>query len=185
MLDGKELAAYIDERFTSTLFRLEQLPVYDVAANGDDLARYLAGEPGPDMGRKGPWLDVIRDEVSRGLNTYRVHVVKGPLTDYERFEFEWGFALNAEAGEHIRILDLTEVARPAQLIDEDFWLIGEDHGVRMYYNDVGNFVGANPVVDRETIRAYRAARTAAWNTGVPFARYWRDHPHYWRERPAA
>lgn len=60
------------------------------------------------MSRKGPWLDVIRDEVSRGLHTYRVHVLRAPLTDYERFEFEWGFVLNEQAGEHIRILDLTE-----------------------------------------------------------------------------
>jgi hypothetical protein len=185
MLDGKGLDAYITAHFTSTLFRLEQLPVYDVEGNGNDLDRYLAGEPGPDMARKGAWLDVIRDEVSRGLHTYRVHVVRGPLTDYERFEFEWGLSLNEQAGERIRILDLTEQARPADLIDEDFWLIEEDHGVRMLYDDHGHFVGAEVVEDAATIARYRAARMAAWETAVPFAAWWQGHPQFWRRRPAA
>lgn len=57
MLDEQQLADYIDGHFTSTLFRLEALDTYDVGSNGNDLARYLAGEPGPDMARKGPWMD--------------------------------------------------------------------------------------------------------------------------------
>ena len=80
MLDEQQLGDYIDRHFASTLFRLETLDRYDVGSNGDDLDRYLAGEPGPDMARKGPWMDHIRSEVARGLHTYRVHVVRGPLT---------------------------------------------------------------------------------------------------------
>ncbi len=185
MLDGKGLGAYIDAHFTSRLFRLEQLPVYDVEGNGNDLERYLSGEPGPDMARKGPWLDVIRNEVSRGMHTYRVHVVRGPLTGYERFEFEWGFVLNEKAGEHIRILDLTERARPADLVDEDFWLIEDDHAARMLYDGQGHFVGAEVVEDAETLQRYQSARMAALEAAVPFSTWWQSHTQYWRERHAA
>jgi hypothetical protein len=99
VLDEQQLGDYIDRHFTSTLFRLETLDRYEVGSDGDDFARYLTDGPGPDMTRKGSWLDHIRGEVARGLHTYRVHVVRGPLTGYLRFEFEWGYAYNAAVGE--------------------------------------------------------------------------------------
>lgn len=188
-MDERELGEFIDQHFTSELFRLETLPHYDVAGDGADLARYLAGQPGPDMDRKGPWLDVIRGEVARGLHTYRVHVVTGPLTPYLRFEFEWGYVLNQEAGEHIRILDLAERPRPEGLVDEDFWLIAgqdgqPDHVARMRYDDAGRFLDAE-VVPAADVGRYRQARHAAWQAAVPFSVYWQEHPQYWRSRRAA
>lgn len=179
MLDEEQLGAYIDSRFTATLFRLETLDRYDVGSNGDDYERYLAGEPGPTMSRKGPWLEHIRGEVARGLYTNRVHVVRGPLTDYLRFEFEWGYVYNAEAGERIRILDLAEQPRPDGLLDEDFWLIDDRDVVRMSYDADGHYLGAEPVPEADRPR-YTAAAAAAWTAGVDFTDYWANHPHYHR-----
>jgi hypothetical protein len=183
-MDERELGEFIDAHFTSELFRLETLDRYHVGSDGDDLARYLAGEPGPDMSRKGAWMEVIRGEVARGLNTYRVHVVTGPLSDYLRFECEWGYTYNAQAGEHIRILDLAEQPRPDGLVDEDFWLISgpPDRVARMRYDPQGRFLVADAVDDAETDR-YRRAREAAWEASVPFAVYWASHPQYRRDRP--
>lgn len=184
MLDEQQLGDYIDAHFTSTLFRLETLDRYDVGSDGGDLARYLAGEPGPDMARKGPWMEQIRSEVARGLHTYRVHVVRGPLTGYLRFEFEWGYAYNARAGEHIRILDLTERPAPAALASEDFWLIGHDHAIAMRYDPDGRFTGAE-LAPANAVPRYRAARDAAWAAAAPFAAWWDAHPQYWRDRRRA
>jgi hypothetical protein len=187
VLSEQELGHYIDEHFTADLFRLETLSRYDVGSDGGDFARYLAGEPGPDMTRKGPWMDQIRSEVARGMHTYRVHVVTGPLSDYLRFEFEWGYTHNAAAGEHIRILDLTDPRRPPgvpDLVDEDFWLIEEAHGIRMHYDPEGRFTGAE-LVDEQTVARYRRARAAAWGAAVPFDEYWQAHPQYWRDRRVA
>ena len=184
MLDERELGDYIDRHFTDRLFRLETLPRYETGSDGNDLARYLAGEPGPDMARKGLWMEQIRSEVARGLHTYRVHVVRSPLTDYLRFEFEWGYTYNAQAGEHIRVLDLAERRRPAPLLDEDFWLIGEDRAVRMHYDAAGRYLGAD-IVPPADLQRYRDARDAAWSAAVPFTDYWQAHPQYWRDRLAA
>lgn len=184
MLDERQLGDYIDTHFTDELFRLETLARYDVASERDDFARYLAGEAGPNMAGKAPWLSHIRDEVARGLHTYRVHVVDGPLSDYLRFEFEWGYVHNAAAGEHIRILDLSEQPRPDGLIDEDFWLIGEDRGIRMRYDPEGRFLGAEHVQGADA-DPYRRARAAAWAAAVPFSDYWQAHPQYQRDRRAA
>lgn len=184
MLNEQQLGDYIDRYFESTLFRLETLDRYDVDSNGGDLDRYLDGEPGPDMARKGPWMDQIRGEVARGLHTYRVHVVRGPLSPFLRFEFEWGYVFNEAAGEHVRILDLAEQEAPPALALEDFWLIGDDRAVRMHYDPDSRFLGAE-IVPRIEVLRYRTARDAAWETAVPFADYWATHPQYHRENRRA
>ncbi|TCP56077.1 hypothetical protein EV191_10117 [Tamaricihabitans halophyticus] len=176
MLDEDQLGEYIDRHFVSTLFRLETLSQYSVDSDGDDYLRYLAGEAEP---VNKTWPDVIRDEVSRGLITYRVHVVSSPLTDYLRYQFEWGYAYNAAAGERIRILDVTERAKPPEVVNKDFWLIGDEHLLLMHYMSDGAFRGAT-IAEPELLPQYTAARDAAWTAGVDFAEYWLHHPQYWR-----
>lgn len=183
MLDEQELGDYIDRHFTRALFRLETLDLYDVASNGDEYQRYLAGEAKPDPERKKPWMEHIRGEVARGLHTYRVHVVRSPLNDYLRFECEWGYVYNARAGEHIRILDLAERPRPEALLDEDFWMIDDREVLRMHYDPEGRYVGAE-VGAEEVLPRYLAAKKAAWSTGADFYDYWKAHPEYWRDLSA-
>lgn len=184
MLDQHELGEYIDTHFSSTLFRLETLRQYLVDADGEDYRRYVDGLPGPTMSRKGPWLDTLRRERERGLYSSRVHVWQSPLSDYLRYECEWGYAYNAEAGEDIRVLDTSEQHKPAEVFDEDFWIINDEILVRMHYEDDGRFLGAT-VANRGLLPRYRAARDAAWSQAVPFADYWHAHPQYWRDTPAA
>lgn len=183
MLDEQELGDYIDSRFTRVLFRLETLDLYDVASNGDDYQRYLAGEAKPDPEHKKPWMEHIRGEVARGAHTYRVHVVRSPLNDYLRFECERDYVYNARAGERIRILDLAERPRPADLLDEDFWLIDDRDVLRMHYDGEGRYVGAE-VVPEEALPRYLAAKDAAWSGAVDFSDYWKAHPGYWRDPSA-
>lgn len=180
--DPAELGRFIDQRAVRDLFRLETLDRYDVASDGGDFARYLAGEPGPDMERKGPFLAALRADQARGLVTRRVHVVRSPLTPYLRYEMEWGYTHNA-AYEDIRILDLAEVPEPAGLSDHDFWLIDGREVAIMAYDGEGCYLGfvAAPADSR-----FLAARDAAWGAGVPFAAYWHAHRQYWRVNcPAA
>lgn len=179
MLNEAQLGEAIDARFTRTLFRLEVLDRYDVTTDGADFGRYLRGEPGPDPARKQPWLDQLRREAAEGKYSHRVHVLTSPLSDYLRYECEWGYAYNATAGEDIRILDLSEVSRPAGLLDEDFWLIDGAHVVRMHYSTGGTFTGAE-IMPTGALPRYQAARDAAWAAAVPFTAWWSDHPQYWR-----
>jgi hypothetical protein len=175
MLDEQQLGEFIDQRFSSTLFRLETLDNYDVAGEDDDFRRYLTGQAGPTS----TWPDVIRDEVTRGLHTYRVHVLRSPLSEYLRYECEWAYSRNAEAGERIRILDTAEQRKPERVPDHDFWLIGDEHLVVMHYHPDGTFRGAN-IAPAEWIPQYAAARGAAWAAGVEFSDYWDAHPQYHR-----
>jgi hypothetical protein len=179
MLDEAALGAFLD-RAQADLFRIEVLDAYDVASDGGDFHRYLAGEPGPDPARKGAWLDRLKADAERGLRNRRVRVLRSPLTPYLRYECEWGYAYNVTAGEDIRILDLAETDGPAGLIEEEFWVMDGRDVVRMHYDDHGKFTGAE-ILPSSALPKYRAARDAAWGTAVPFETWWRSHPHYRRE----
>jgi len=180
MLDEQGLGDYIDSRFTRNLFRLETLDLYNVNSERDEYRRYVAGETKPNYEHKKVWMEQIRGEVAHGAHTYRVHVVRSPLSDYLRFECEWGYVYNARAGERIRILDLAERPRPADLVDEDFWLIDEREVLRMHYDAEGRYVGAE-VAPGEMLPRYLAAKDAAWSGAVDFADYWKAHQGYWRD----
>jgi hypothetical protein len=176
VLDEHQLGEYIDEHFKSRLFRLETLEQYTVGAEDEDFHRYLAGEPGPTS----KWHEVIRGEVARGLYTYRVHVVRSPLSDYLRYECEWGYTSSVVAGEQIRIIDTAERHKPDVVPDEDFWLIGDEQLVLMHYNPDGTFRGGS-IGPPELVPRYVAAREAAWSAGEDFTDYWRRHPEYHRD----
>lgn len=177
MLDLDQTVAFFDAQYTESAFRLETLPAYDVDSDGDDVGRYLAGEPAPDPARKQPWLDELRAEKSAGKRRYRVRILETPLSDYDRYACEWGYALNAAAGEEIYILDLSVTPRPAGIVDEDFWLLDDEHVLRMVYDDAGRFEGSLLATD---VAPYRDARDAALAAAVPFGPWWAAHPEFWR-----
>jgi hypothetical protein len=161
--------------------RLEVLDRYDVASDGGDFARYLAGEDAPDPARKKPWLDELRRDTASGRVWRWVHVVRGPLSDYLRFGLEWGYIPNTEAGAQVRILDLAERPEPVGLIMDDFWLFDDGAVLVMHYDDDGRFTGAEPVEDNGR---YRKALQVAWQAAEPVSAYWRSHPQYHRNLAA-
>ncbi|MGH3650244.1 MAG: DUF6879 family protein [Acidimicrobiia bacterium] len=171
-MDLDAVIAYFDAHFTRTAFRLEVMDYYDVESDGDEYRRYLAGEE-PDHDFKEPWLRVLRTEHAAGKLRHRVRVLTRPLNDYLRYECEWGYAPNSEAGEDIRVLDLSEQPRPAELIDEEFWLLDDNQVLQMRYDDTGKFVGAELADDPAR---YRAARDAAIRAAEPFGAWWARHP---------
>jgi len=165
--------------FTSTVFRLETLDLYSTSDDGHDFANYLRGAPGPDPARKEPWLDRLRDEHRQGRDRFRVRVLRQPLSDYLRYECEWGYAPNSEAGEDIRILDLTEPGTAALAVDHDFWLIDQRDVIRMHYDSDGRFTGGE-LVPGEDVPRYMAVYVAAIMAAEPFGTWWPRHPQYLR-----
>jgi hypothetical protein len=184
MLDAPQLGTLIRAR-QRVAFRAEFLKLYLVDTDGGDVARYLRGEPGPDPQRKEPWLARLRAERNEGKLRQRVHVVRGPLTGYLRYEFEWGYAPNAAAGEDVRILDLAERALPPGLrVDHDFWVLDDQSAVRMHYDPDGRFLGAE-LVPEALLPRYLEARNGLLHAAEPFDSYWRRHPEYYQANQAA
>ncbi|MGH3615721.1 MAG: DUF6879 family protein [Pseudonocardia sp.] len=179
-----ELGAHIRQHFTQRAFRLETLQQYEVASDGSDFARYLAGEAVPTQARKQPWLDRLRAERDRGLRRSRVRLVTHPITDYTRYECEWGYAPNVDAGEDVRILDLAEAHLDAGDLDRllatgDFWLLDDVEVVVMHYDGSGQFVAAERASDASY---FRVVAGLAWARSESFTQWWCRHVEYHRDR---
>lgn len=181
------LGAFIREHFCRTAFRMETLQQYEVASDGTDFARYLAGEPGPTPERKEPWLNRLRSERERGLQRSRVRLVTHPVSDYTRFECEWGYVPNTDAGEAVAILDVADLTIGEETIRRwqehgDFWLIDGEHVVEMQYDPHGQFIGA---VLADDATPYRQIAGHAQSVAEPFAAWWSRHLEYHRDPQAA
>ena len=172
-----------DALFTTSVksvFRLETLPVYNPVSEGEKFRAYMAGDPCPRVGVVTPYMQRVMDHVAQGIRRYRVHVVRSPLTDYLRYEMEWGYSVNAQAGEEIFILDTAEHGRPEGLLDEDFWFFDETRTVRMIYREDGEYQGSE-LVENPGPTHYRTQRDLALAEAVPFDQYWSAHPQYHRD----
>lgn len=174
-----EMSAWILERHTFHLLRIENRRAYAAASDGGDFARYLDGADGPIEG--GAWGDKLRGWTAEGRIRTKIHVVEGELSDYERYEFEWGFTRTVRAGEVVRVLE----ADPGVLTDvPDFWVVDTEHVVRMDYDDAGKFVAAH-VVTGPDAATYRALARVMWAESTPFETWWDAHPGYRRTSRAA
>ncbi|MGI9001115.1 MAG: DUF6879 family protein [Pseudonocardia sp.] len=177
-LDEAGLDEYTD-RFDHDAFRHETLTRYQVASDGGDFARWLAGEAGPDPDVVGPWGRWVHAQLDRGATVRRVRVLYGPPSDYLRYEAEWAYTANLDAGELIRVLDLTEQERPAGMVDDEFWMLDGERAVLMTYAADGRFLHGDTVEGRAAERISHA-RDAAWDAAEPFGQWWARHPEYHR-----
>lgn len=172
-LDEAALDEYTD-RFDHDAFRHEMLDRYDVPSDGGDLARYLAGEPGPDPAVTEPWGGWVRRQVARGATVRRLRTLAGPPGDYLRWEMEWVYTANVEAGEDIRILDLAE-RRPEHPLAVEFWMLDHQRVALMNYDLDGRFVNAH-AQEGPLARVLREKRDAAWELAEPFTSWWARRP---------
>lgn len=168
-----------------SLFRLETLDAYGVASDGSDFGRWLAGEPAPDPDRKGASHAILQARKDAGITMRRVHIVRSPLSDYLRYEMDWGYGPNSKY-EDIRILDLAEREWPwgaPALPDEDAWVIdGRDIAVMSYDGD-GRYCGFE-LAEGQQVDYWLDVMVAAWNMAEPYGAWWAAHPQFWRDQAA-
>ena len=167
-LEGEAWSRYFRD-FQRSAFRLELRPFYTMPGEADELMRFKAGEKPPADYHYG-WLDTMVAAREASKTVRRVRVVRRPLTDYIRYEFEWGFVYNVAAGEDIRVLVLTDAPGP-ELPDHDFWLFDESTVVKLLYRPDGTQIGRELVADPD-LDTYLSWRDAAWQEAVPFRDYW-------------
>lgn len=157
-----------------SIFRMEQLPRYEVSSDGDDFHRWAAGHPEPDWDRLQPWLDELAASCSRGVTRRRVRRFGAELTEYERYSCEWGYAHTGAAGEQIRVLRDGEHTIP-DLRPADFWVVNDATVVPMHYDGRGGFVGAG-ILDPDASKEWLCDAEAAWESAEPFDEWWSRHP---------
>ncbi|MEU0989541.1 DUF6879 family protein [Streptomyces sp. NPDC005953] len=147
-------------------WRLETLPVYRVSDEEEVIRRFLAGQPVVREDSQ-PWYDQIKAYGASGRTVGRVHVLTRPLTDYLRFEFDH-YRFNVEAGEDVRILDVTDRPNPVRGV-QDFWMFDRKRVVLMHYEEDGTQI--NREVYEGDVEPFRECQRIAVAESVPFEEY--------------
>jgi hypothetical protein len=90
------------------------------------------------------------------------------LTDYQRYQFAWGIPGNIEAGEDIRILDLTE--DDLALPDQDFWFFDDSVVVHLNFDPDGTLLNIEQL-ENPDLPKYLRWREVALEHAVTFSEY--------------
>jgi len=162
--------------FKHTAYRLEILQVYDVSYEIEPYRAFLAGQPRPRDASKSAWTAMLKASAAAGKIMQRVHVVNEPLTDYLRYELEWSYPPNVEAGEDVRILpacDVPDDGPPTLGNINDHWLFDSSDLWVMQYDYQGRFVSIQQVDIPESIVTANRWRDAALHYAIPYADYMR------------
>jgi hypothetical protein len=169
-LEGEGWRTFFDS-YQREAFRLETLPAYGVSKEQGGFERFLTTGK-LDIPDDDPWLVRVRHFRHTGRWVGRVHVISRPLTDYLRYEFAV-YCRNVEAGEDVRILDLTDRPDPG-LPAQDFWIFDETAVVRMDYDLDGTQLGRELLEDIDPA-PYVAWKRLALEFAEPFTENWVKH----------
>lgn len=183
MLTPREMGAWLDNNLADgdDYFRLETLDTYGSFAEQVEVRAWRNGEPLPDNPVRTDWIAHIRQATAPppeggGQSWRKVHVVSGPLSPYEQFTTEFALALNTQAGEQNRILEVPDRTHLVRNVG-DFYMINRRLVLGMNYDDAGKLRGAE-VIQGRAAGALVAVADLAWEQAVALAQWRRAHPEY-------
>jgi hypothetical protein len=156
------------DRFRSSAFRLESLPLYSIPGDDEAITAWRSGRARPQFSvRTSPWAARLATTSMAGRTWRRVRAVDLPLSDYVRWEMA-AYAESSVLGEEIRIL-----RRSGEFtgLDRDFWLFDADtdepFAIAMVYDEEGRQGEHRLVEDPETLGSYSRLARRTWASGVP------------------
>lgn len=121
---------------------------------------------------RAPWLDLIREVTTAGVQVRRARIVCEPLSSYMRFSHA-GTQPNIDAGEDVRWLPRRQASRIA-LPGNDFWLLDGQQVLFNYFTGDGRSAGHELAADTQAVSLCTAAFEAVWAAAIPHARYQAD-----------
>lgn len=164
---------FAEPRFEHSAFRYEAQPTYTMPNEQERIALWRTGVPKP-HDHNAAWHGRIRALAASGRTVSRVRIVHRPLTEYQRYSFDWSIPGNTAAGEDVRVLDLVDHPGLKELPRPDWWLFDAEVVVRLDFNDDGTQSGRELVEDPD-LAEYRRLRDLVTGLSVPFAQYAAEH----------
>ncbi|WP_405916275.1 DUF6879 family protein [Streptomyces sp. NBC_00728] len=167
LLDGDDWRARF-RGFQSEAWRLEAMPQYLMPQEAEEFAAFRSGARVDPLTVSSAYTDRLRRQAAEGRSQGRVHVVTRPLSDYLRFEFHRYYAPHAQAGEQIRILDVTDRQNPLAGV-QDFWIFDHAEVVLMNYHSDGRQISRE--VFEGDVSPFIEYQRIAVAESVPFEEY--------------
>ncbi|QDY78776.1 DUF6879 family protein [Streptomyces qinzhouensis] len=166
LLDGESWSRRF-ARIKNEAWRLETLPQYLVPQESEDFSDFCEGRSMTPY-TASSYTERVARQRGEGKRNGRVHIVTQPLSDYLRFEFSRYYGVHVQAGDNIRILDVTNRANPLEGV-QDFWMFDRSEVVLMNYEADGTQI--NREVFEGDISPFVEYQRTAIAESVPFEEY--------------
>lgn len=162
--------------FQSTGFRLETLDCYTAIPSDDQYYEaFLGGDPLPPPANepKLRWRGLLKSATELGKDLRRVHIIPpiNQLTNYLRYEIEWGYCINSQFGEKIYLLDRAALPEFQKLQGLDFYLFDElstePKLLYVNYDKSGRFTGIQLEEDKSTIATFQQLKVKLLEKATP------------------
>ncbi|MEV0620708.1 DUF6879 family protein [Nonomuraea sp. NPDC050404] len=157
--------------FEQDAFRLETQPSYSMPAEAERIARFQRGEPKP-ADHNAAWRKRVAEFVAAGKTIGRVRIVRRPMTEYQQYQFAWSIPGNIEAGEYVRVLDITD-HDPGIPVNQDWWMLDNTTIVHLNFRPDGTQINRE-LIDA-SIESYREWKRIALETSIPYEQYLKEH----------
>lgn len=168
------------EQFDLTTHRIEALPAYDVPAEAEALSAFREGglRNLPERSvRTNPWLARIQRTTAAGKIWSRTRIAGWPLTEYQLFQFSYGYPPSINAGEVIQVADRSEHPELTGL--DDFWLFDAEgpqpFAALMDYGEGGAWLGCKVTDDPKIISRCQDQVRLAAQFAVPLGMFLSRH----------
>jgi hypothetical protein len=161
------------DNFRFSAFRLETLDQYIVAGEWPEFQAYLAGDTAKNTQNKA-WTDYISEQHRQGKTIERVHIIPENLTDYLKFQIDWGYRYSQLAGETIQLVYREALPQPLNdLRLPDFWLFDDSQCLIQRYDKAGTWMASDILLSNEGIQTLRSVRDELMKMSFPL----KEHPH--------
>jgi len=128
-----------------SLFRLEYLQEYNVPEEAEFFEQYkkTGGIDTKDLMQE--WWDFLKQKNDKGVIMQRVRLVKKPITKY----LEWELKVYKETARYGEEIKLLPEYKSTPELDElgDFWLVDDSVGLKMNYDESGQYESFELVSD--------------------------------------
>ncbi len=146
-------------------FRLETLPEFCVVDEKETFSKFKNGQITPDADYNADWHTVIAAICQRDAIIHRLRVIPEPMTDYFRYQVNWGYIGNIAAGDRVVTVPNLDVKTLDLPIVKDFWLFDDTECILVEYDLRGAYLGANLVAEKY-IPCYVAVKNALLKQAV-------------------
>jgi hypothetical protein len=116
-----------------------------------------------------PWLGLVQEVTSKGVQIRRARVITEPASEYIRYEHSFTFT-NVAAGEEVRWLPRNSTAGIA-LPEHDFWLFDGRLVQFNVFDDAGCWIRTDQTEEPVAVAGCVRAFDGVWDRAIPHEKY--------------
>lgn len=133
---------------SQVISRVEQHSEYSVPGDREIFEKYKNGESYSLDNDLKEYYDLIKKITDSGVSFWRLRVFDTPLTDYQKYEIDWGYLLGEKFGQQtfaLRREMYNSILSEHSISPCDFWFFDRKEILEVQYTDDVDYIGVKKI----------------------------------------